>query len=138
MRCCTGHALQTYCYTHLCKHEHLATLHASFAIDTESICESVFVLSSKIQFDPQLLPPSHMPVTYGPVKSRKAKADMSQKDTADSVDVGRVCAVCTCSLLVCLLVLLCTGTFKMLIYTVQEKAKLSTVHTVSLNYGEML
>ena len=59
------------------------------------------VLSSKVPFDPQLLPPSHMPVVYGPVKSRKAKAEMSQKDTADVKGIGRVCAICNCQLLVC-------------------------------------
>jgi len=59
------------------------------------------VLFSKVPFDPQLLPPSHMPVVYGPVKSRKAKAEMSQKDTADDKGIGRVCAICNCQLLVC-------------------------------------
>jgi len=66
-----------------------------------------------------------MPITYGPVKSKKAKADMSQKDIADSVEVGCVCAVCTCRLLVRSLALLYT--FKMLVYIVQEKAKPNTV-----------
>lgn len=53
----------------------------------------------EVGFDPQLLPPSHMPVVYGPVKSRKAKAEMSQKDVTHDVDVGCVCTVCNCSLL---------------------------------------
>jgi len=63
------------------------------------------MISAKVGFDPQLLPPSHMPVVYGPVKSRKAKAEMSQKDVTHDVDVGCVCTVCNCSLLVRLLVL---------------------------------
>jgi len=52
----------------------------------------------EVCFDPQLLPPSHMPVAYGPVKSRKAKVDSSQKDTAVDGDDGRVCTICSCRL----------------------------------------
>jgi len=63
------------------------------------------VMSAKIPFDPLLLPPSHMPVVYGPVKSRKARPEATQKDAGDDVDTGCVCAVCKCKLLVCLLVL---------------------------------
>jgi len=59
------------------------------------------VVSAKVPFDPLLLPPSHMPVVYGPVKSRKAKSENSCKDSADDVDVACVCAVCKCKLLVC-------------------------------------
>jgi len=55
----------------------------------------------KVPFDPQLLPPSHMPIVYGPVKSRKAKAEMLHKDNADNVDIRRVCTVCNGRLLVC-------------------------------------
>jgi len=58
-------------------------------------------LSEKVAFDPQLLPPSHMPIVYGPVKSRKAKAETLQKDIATDVGINRVCAVCNCMLLVC-------------------------------------
>lgn len=62
------------------------------------------VACAKVQFDPLLLPPSHMPVAYGPVKSRKAKAESSQKDNADDVDAGRLCAICKCKLLVLFIV----------------------------------
>lgn len=65
----------------------------------------VIVIRAKVQFDPLLLPPSHMPIAYGPVKSRKAKAETSGKDSADDVDFGRVCAVCKCLLLVLFIVL---------------------------------
>jgi len=46
-----------------------------------------------------------MPIVYGPVKSRKAKAEASHKDDASDVDISRVCAVCKYRLLVCSLVL---------------------------------
>ena len=64
----------------------------------------------KVAFDPQLLPPSHMPIMYGPVKSRKAKAEASQKDDCSAMDISRVCAVCQSRLSVCLLVSLLTPT----------------------------
>lgn len=69
------------------------------------VYEMVHWLYAKVCFDPQLLPPSHMPVAYGPVKSRKAKVDSSQKDTAVDGDDGRVCTICSCRLSVCLFVL---------------------------------
>ena len=85
----------------------MASLLFSAEYVTGVICEiCVFVLISvKVTFDPQLLPPSHMPIVYGPVKSRKTKAEMSQKDTADDVDICHVCTICNSRLLVCSLVL---------------------------------
>jgi len=62
-----------------------------------------WTMTVQVSFDPQLLPPSHMPVVYGPVKSRKAKAETSQKDVADGIHISHVCTLCKCSLLVCIL-----------------------------------
>ena len=58
------------------------------------------VVSAKVQFEPQLLPPSHMPIVYGPVKSRKAKAEVLQNDICNDEGVVRVCTVCNCRILV--------------------------------------